>query len=232
MFAICVALFLTPVPDDPKSDAKEALRGFQELIGPWRATGEPVSGSSAEKARGFWKESINWVWKFKGDDAWLVFTIDNGKYFKGGELRFLPTQEKYRLTMFGIDGGKQIFEGKLSTNGRKLVAERVDVERPEDSRLTLSLVGDIRFQYSFETRPKDRKLYTKVFQVGATREGESLAGAAKSNHPECVVSGGLGTIRVTHKGETYYVCCTGCLEAFKDDPEKYIKEFKEKKAKK
>ena len=65
--------------------------------------------------------------------------------------------------------------------------------------------------------------------MGATREGESLAGAAKSNAPECVVSGGLGTMKVMHKGETYYVCCSGCLEAFKDDPEKYIKEFKEKK---
>jgi hypothetical protein len=232
MFVVFAALLFVAVADDSKSDAKEALKGFQELIGAWRATGEPASGSSAEKARGFWKETINWAWKFKGDDAWLVFTIEKGKYFKGGELRFLPTQDKYRLTMLASDGSKQIFEGKLSTNGRKLIAERIDPERSEDGRLTLSLVGDIRFQYALETRPKDRKLYTKVFQVGATREGESLAGAAKSNQPECVVSGGLGTIRVTHKGETYYVCCTGCLEAFKDDPEKYIKEYKEKKAKK
>ncbi|MBL8823139.1 MAG: YHS domain-containing protein [Planctomycetia bacterium] len=80
-----------------------------------------------------------------------------------------------------------------------------------------------------ETKPKDRRLYAKTFQVGATREGESLAGAAKSSGPECVVSGGLGTTKVMHKGETYYVCCSGCLDAFKDDPEKYIKEFKAKK---
>jgi hypothetical protein len=226
----CLLFFILPFADD--APPKEALRGFQELIGDWRATGEPASGTTAEKARGFWKESIHWVWKFKGEDVWLAFSIEKGKYFQGGELRYRPDQEKFQLTMTGADGKKQMFEGKLTANGRKLVAERVDANRPEDARLTLSLVGEIRFQYALETRSRERRLFTKVFQVGATREGESLAGAAKSNQPECVVSGGLGTRTVTYKGETYYVCCSGCLEAFNDNPEKYIKEFKEKKNKK
>ncbi|HDQ25721.1 MAG TPA: YHS domain-containing protein [bacterium] len=26
-----------------------------------------------------------------------------------------------------------------------------------------------------------------------------------------------------YKGKTYYFCCAGCPEAFKKDPEKYIK---------
>lgn len=228
MLTLCfLGLMLLPVDD--KANAKEALKGFQELIGGWRATGEPATGSTAEKNKGFWKETISWSWKFKGNDAWLTFTIDKGKYFTGGELRYVPEGEKFTLVLTTPDKKTQAFEGKLSTNGRKLVAERTDDNREEDARLTISLVGDIRFQYSLETRPKERKLFTKVFQVGATREGESLAGAAKSNAPECVVSGGLGTMKVMHKGETYYVCCSGCLEAFKDDPEKYIKEFKEKK---
>lgn len=216
--------------DDPKSDPREALRGFQELIGGWRATGEPATGSAAEKAKGFWKETISWSWKFKGDDAWLVFTIDQGKFFKSGEVRS-KGEEKFQVVLTGVDGKKQTFEGKLTSNGRKLVAERVDADRTEDARLTISLVGEIRFQYSLESRPRDRRLYAKVFQVGATREGESLAGKAKSSQPECVVSGGLGTMKVTHKGEMYYVCCSGCLDAFKENPEKYIKEFKEKKGK-
>ncbi len=228
MFTLCfLGLILLPVDD--KANAQEALKGFQELIGGWRATGEPATGSNAEKSKGFWKETISWSWKFKGNDAWLTFTIDKGKYFSAGELRYVPEGEKFRLVMTTPDKKSQTFEGKLATNGRKLVAERIDANRDEDARLTISLVGDIRFQYSLESRPKERKLFTKVFQVGATREGESLAGAAKSNAPECVVSGGLGTIKVMHKGETYYVCCSGCLEAFKDNPEKYIKEFKEKK---
>lgn len=227
MTALCF-LALTLLVVDDKSSPKEALKGFQELIGGWRATGEPSTGSSAEKSKGFWKETISWSWKFKGNDAWLTFTIDKGKHFTAGELRS-QGEDKFQLVMTAADGKKQTFEGKLVSNGRKLVAERSDANREEDARLTISLVGDIRFQYSLETRPKERKLYTKLFQVGATREGESLAGAAKSNAPECCVSGGLGTMRVMHKGETYYVCCSGCLEAFKDDPEKYIKEFKAKK---
>lgn len=230
MLTLCfLGLMLLPVDD--KANAKEALKGFQELIGGWRATGEPATGSTAEKSKGFWKETISWSWKFKGNDAWLTFTIDKGKYYTGGELRYVPEGEKFLIVLTTPDKKTQTFEGKLSTNGRKLVAERTDASREEDARLTISLVGEIRFQYSLETRPKERRLFTKVFQVGATREGESLAGAAKSNAPECVVSGGLGTMKVMHKGETYYVCCSGCLEAFKDDPEKYIKEFKEKKGK-
>ena len=30
---------------------------------------------------------------------------------------------------------------------------------------------------------------------------------------------------VAYQGKTYYVCCSGCRDAFRDDPEKYIKEF-------
>ena len=34
---------------------------------------------------------------------------------------------------------------------------------------------------------------------------------------------------ISYKGETFYVCCSGCRDAFNENPEKYIKEFKAKK---
>ena len=34
------------------------------------------------------------------------------------------------------------------------------------------------------------------------------------------------------KAKTYYVCCGGCRDAFNDNPEKFIKEYNERKAKK
>ena len=66
--------------------------------------------------------------------------------------------------------------------------------------------------------------------MACNREGESLATAKKKN--ECVVSGGLGTIAVSFKGETFYVCCTGCRDAFNENPQKYIDEFRARKGKK
>jgi hypothetical protein len=60
--------------------------------------------------------------------------------------------------------------------------------------------------------------------------GESLGAREKKN--ECIVTGGLGTIAVSYKGQTYHVCCSGCRDAFNDDPEKFIKAFEEAKKKK
>ena len=78
-------------------------------------------------------------------------------------------------------------------------------------------------------KPADHTTFTQVYQVGATKEGGSFASV--DDGPECVVSGGHGTISTVYEGKTYYFCCTGCRDAFKDNPEKYIKEFAERKAK-
>ena len=37
-------------------------------------------------------------------------------------------------------------------------------------------------------------------------------------------------MQVTYKGETYYVCCTGCKQAFDADPERILKEYRERLA--
>ena len=62
-------------------------------------------------------------------------------------------------------------------------------------------------------------------------EGNGLRITVSQNGPY-IVSGGLGTIRVSFKGETYYVCCSGCRDAFNEDPQKYVKEYKAKLAQK
>ena len=68
-------------------------------------------------------------------------------------------------------------------------------------------------------------------EVGYTREGAKLASSDQTG-PECVVSGGVGTIKVSYKGETYFVCCTGCRDAFNDDPETFLTEYKARLEKK
>ena len=69
-------------------------------------------------------------------------------------------------------------------------------------------------------------------EVKSLREGKaSLADsfATVDDGPECVVSGGKGTMAVSFQGKTYYVCCTGCRDEFKANPEKYVKEYEAKK---
>ncbi|MCS7166025.1 MAG: YHS domain-containing protein [Gemmatales bacterium] len=227
---LCAAAVLSAEEDASRSP-REALRPFNDLIGPWRATGEPATGTLADKQKGFWSEKISWTWKFKGDDAWLVMEITNGKHFRGGELRYLPEKQMFQLTLFPVTDDKpRVYYGNYDAKTRTLVVERSDAQRKVDERVTINLVDDIRFVFRYDYRPMGRKLYVRDFIVGATKEGQALAVERKKG-PECVVSGGLGTIPVSYKGQTYYVCCTGCRDAFNENPEKYIKEYLERKAK-
>jgi hypothetical protein len=69
--------------------------------------------------------------------------------------------------------------------------------------------------------------YVRLAEVGYTRQGSGF-GQGKTG-PECVVTGGAGTIEVMHKGMKYYVCCTGCLEYFNDHPDEVIAEYQARK---
>ena len=58
----------------------------------------------------------------------------------------------------------------------------------------------------------------------------TFGAAGGEKKPECVVTGGLGTMQVSYMGQTYYVCCTGCRDAFNENPAKIIAEYKKRKA--
>jgi YHS domain-containing protein len=233
---IAITLAACDAQDAAKSTKltpKEALQPFNELIGPWRANGEPEGVSAADRQKGFWKETVSWSWKFsKGDDCWITFAIGKGKYFKNGEIRYLPDKDKYQLTATTIDNKTQVFEGQFNESKRSIAFEREDEAKKETQKLTIDFVEDIRFVYRYEYKPEGRKQFVKAYKVGATKEGESIAaGGGGKKGPVCVVSGGLGTMQVSYKGMTYYVCCSGCRDAFNDNPEKFIKEYEAKKAK-
>jgi len=207
-----------------KRSAREALKPFNDLIGSWRGTGTP-EGTREEKQKGFWTETVTWSWQFKGADAWLTATFDKGKYFTKGELRFLPDKDAYELTLTTPDKDSLSFVGKLD-DGR-LTLTRQDDKTKETQQLVVSLLHSNRFVYAYSVKPEGKTLFTKLYQVGCTKEGVDFASG--DGKPECVVSGGLGTRTVTYKGQTYYVCCSGCADAFKEEPEKYIKEYEAKK---
>lgn len=212
---------------------KDALQPFNVLVGSWKGTGAP-EGTKEERAAGAWEETIAWEWKFKAQDAWLALTFTKGKHFTKGELRYTPekagSEPKFTLTLTGTDKSTATFVGALTDKDKVLTLTRTDGAATEEQRLVFSLLHSNRHLYRFETRPAGTAVaFTKKYQVGATKEGEAFANVPKG--PECIVSGGAGTMKVTYKGKDYYVCCSGCRDEFRENPEKYIKEA-EAKAKK
>ena len=67
-----------------------------------------------------WKESLEWVWKFKGDDVALVINFKDSKNYKSGEMRYLLDKKVYQLTLTDKDDKKTVFEGPLDTDKNEL----------------------------------------------------------------------------------------------------------------
>ena len=83
------------------------------------------------------------------------------------------------------------------------------------------------------SRRRGQGTYRLQDTIGCQREGTSFA-LSDTDYGEktCVISQGLGTMTVSHKGKTYWVCCSGCKAAFEEEPEKWIARFEALKAKK
>ena len=152
----------------------------------------------------------------------------NPKY-KSAELRYVREKKLFSFEIATADGKKITYRGELTPGKGKeqlLTLERADDGAKTNERLVFTMLHSNRYLYRLESKPAGAASYTRQYQVGVTKEGEEFANVPKG--PECIVSGGTGSSRVVHKGKTYYVCCSGCRDAFKDDPEKYIKEHEAK----
>lgn len=207
---------------DEENPAKEALQALNDFVGNWKGAGANTSKSEN------WTEKMEWGWKFKGNDAWLIVKFTSGKEFTEGELRYDVDAKKYKLTVKDKKDEERTFEGELKKG--YLTLDRVEPKNGDTQRLMMNIAGGgIRFVYSAQRKPKGSTLFTKVYQVESGKEGESLAGGGKER--ECVVTGGKGTIEVSFEGKTYYVCCSGCRDAFNENPKKILKEYAEKKKK-
>lgn len=235
MFAVAVLVSSAAFAGaDPAPSPPDALRSLNPLVGSWRATGYP-DGTREERQAGFWKEGIAVAWKFQPADAHLVAEFDKGQQFSRWELRYLPVKQHYFLTAYPPPPARNptVFTGVL-TAGKQgeqvLTLDQTDPAPSVAGRLVVTVLHHNRFLYRYETKPAGAGTgFTRKYQVGATKEGEAFANVAKG--PECVVTGGVGTSTVTYMGKTYYVCCSGCREAFKDDPAKFVKEFEARQKK-
>lgn len=232
LVAVCFIAIagLLPGAGKPVSDAKSkaaqqaALEKFQSLIGGWRGVGMPKRGS----ARGAWFETADWVWEFKGGKVGIRYTVKNGRFLRDALLTFNPEANSYKLDATLPGNKRRTYSGQLKDN--KLVLQSKPDRQGDVYRMTVTRLNEKRTLVLHERRAGNRGLFLRMAEVGYTRKGTSLA-VAGTDGPECVVTGGKGTIRVTYQGKAYYVCCSGCRQAFEDDPAGVIAEYRKRLAK-
>ena len=223
-----VAILGADQPAPPKKSPREALQAVGDLVGTWNGTGTPF-GTLEDKQKGFWTEKMEWGWKFKDKDAWMVVNFEKSKSFSAGELRYVPEKDHFTLTLTTPKKEKITYVGTIETRDKTNILTLDREQDKESHRLVFTFLHSNRFLYRYEVKPDGRPLYAKKWSVGATKEGEPFA--VGSSRPECIVSGGTGTSTVSHMGKTYYVCCSGCRDEFNAAPAKYVKEYEEKLAK-
>jgi YHS domain-containing protein len=204
-------------------DAKTALGEFNSLVGAWRGVGMPRRNSQS----GAWSETAEWVWNFDKGVPTVHYNIKDGKLLSSAVVGWNAEKQTYQLHAVFTDKQERDYTGTLAEN--KFVLD----SNPDDAgfvhRITLTRLNPKRTVVLVEKRSKDSTFFNRVAEIGYTRQGTSLA-VAGSNEPECIVTGGKGTMTVSYKGQTYYVCCTGCKQAFDDDPEGTIIEYKRRLA--
>lgn len=202
--------------------ALEALQKFNDTIGGWRGVAMPQRGS----AKGAWKEDADWAWSFDKKQPALVINVEESKLLTSARITFDEESKQYRMAGNYADKTVRNFTGELKENKLILISEP-DADEIRH-RVTITKLNPKRLLVLIErsTIPNE---FARIVEVGYTREGTRLAVEGVAG-PECVVTGGLGTSTVSFMGKTYYVCCTGCRQAFDDDPAGVIAAFQAKKA--
>jgi len=229
-FALVAAALVAVAADPPKltpaeaAKAKKALQEVQDFMGGWNLEGTQKTGTKTEA----WKEKVDWSWKFKTEVPTIKvsFAEGKGKYYSKGELTYFVDKKKYVMTLVAKDKSEHVFEGDLLRSGG-LKLESKDAKTGDITRITMNTLADgIRFSFKVEKQEGGKGLFASAFQMTGNKEGESLAGGTKK--PECIVTGWAASIAVSYQGKQYFVCCSGCRDAFNENPEKFIKMLEKK----
>ncbi|MFO0867417.1 MAG: hypothetical protein U0935_00585 [Pirellulales bacterium] len=228
LLAAQLAVTVPPALGDKESPGvardRQALRPLQACVGEWRGAGQLKRGST----EGGWTEDSAWVWRFDDQHAAIQFTVARGKYFVSGQFRPGKEPGAVELQATSADGGELRYAGKLAEDG-SLVVEGLQVPSEAPQRVTLRVVaGGDRLVMLLERRSAISDRYARLAEIGYTRKGSEFGKG--SSQPECVVTGGLGTIQVSYQGQMYYVCCQGCRDLFEQKPAEILQEYRERKA--
>ncbi|MBI5757765.1 MAG: YHS domain-containing protein [Planctomycetales bacterium] len=210
-----------------RQQAQEALSRFNSLIGGWRGVGQPKRNSSSDA----WSETAEWVWDIKKDKSsvGIRYQVKNGKLLETALLTYDSAAKQYSLDAKFTDKTERRYTGKLADG--KLTLDSGKDDDGNVHQVVVTLLNDKRTLVLFQSKKAEQKLFNRVAEVGYTRDGTRLA-VEGADGPECIVTGGKGTSSTTYKGKTYYFCCSGCRDAFNDDPDGIIAEALAKAAKK
>lgn len=222
------------VADEPPRELDKAARAAAQaelarlngLIGEWRGVGQVRRGST----QGAWQETSVFAWKFTPGSVGIEYRVKGGTHLEAGLIEWDAGRRRFTMQADLPGGARTRLSGELKED--TLTLESDPGASPADSdpvlRITIRRLNEQRVLVLYEQRKPSQTLFARLGEVGCTREGTRLAVSGQSG-PECVVTGGAGTIRVSHKGETWFVCCSGCREAFDADPDGVLAEYRAKK---
>lgn len=226
-FLAVLCLILTCAPAiAAEGSAKAKLAPLQDFIGEWKGVGQRERG----KSEGGWIEKSSWAWKFAdGEAATIAFKSGDAKYLTSGAITPAKNSGEFQLTISTPDQPQGVkYTGKLDEG--KLV---LDVDEPVDglpARISLRLTAaGKRLVALYEVKSTVSDRFVRLAEVGYTRVGSGFGQGSRG--PECIVTGGYGSMEVTHAGKTYYVCCTGCKDYFDEDPQRAVDEYLARKEK-
>ncbi len=219
--AVAAALVFAAIAiaaDKSTADPKEQLSKLQPLVGQWRGVGQPQRSSTKDS----WIAEADWAWSFDKDVPSLIAKLPKSKYFS--QLRLTAAAgDSFTLAATPASGGEPLqYRGKLDDQSQLvLTAQEMRADYPLRLSLRFTAGGD-RLIVLLEKQGLASGQFARLAEVSYTRQGSGFGKNVVQR--ECVVTGGLGTIEVTHNGKTYYVCCTGCRDYFNENAEKVLAE--------
>ena len=218
-------------PEKQLDEVKKALKPIQVVLGPWHAI--------IDKSKTY--EDLQWVWDWKTDRAQPALTMttkEGGEYFKSARLTYLVEDEKFQMTLTDKEGNQRVLQGVFTEEPSEKPGEDKKQTPQRTYKLQLTETGDAKDRWQVVMNQQDNNRYllelsrmrgsrfVRFDTAASQREGTSFAiNDSDFKEKTCVISQGLGTIQVSHKGKSYWVCCSGCKAAFEEDPEKWIAKF-------
>ena len=219
------------------SSVRAALKPLQILIGSWNGTSRNAA-----------LDQPGWAWDLKTDRKQPALKIksEKGKYIREGRLTFHPASQEFEFTATDGDGKPHAFRGTFSEPVQDVPGDDKKLQRTYKLQLTepeadssgeqwqLVINQQENNRYILEVyRKRGTGAFNRIDSINTQREGTSFAlSDTDYGDKTCIISQGLGTISVSYKGKSYWVCCSGCKAAFEEEPDRWIAKFEELQKKK